>query len=239
MLTLDSSHMCISGDGIGFWVSNFQLLFRQFYFTAYEYIRKVLGPSSLVYEYLGPKHGEMVRSFCAGGGASCASQFFTVPINIIGQRMMVESNAGPNSRVTALSMSRTIHREGGVMGFYRGFGASIIQFAPTSGLWWMLYDQYKLALFSTVPDGLLGSAHTGILSAVAGLASGTTTVVITNPLDVVRTRLQVEAKDGKLTNMRTQFKTIFAEDGVRGFYKVINDGPSNDRKNCFHVVAAC
>lgn len=204
----------------GFLVSNFQLLFRQFYFTAYEYIRQVMGPSSLVYQYLGASRGEFVRDFAAGGCASCASQFFTVPINIVGQRMMVETNAGAGAQISAIRMARTIYREDGLRGFYRGFGASVIQFAPTSGLWWALYAQYKIGLFAVVPDGLLGSAHDATFSAVAGLASGVSTVVITNPLDMVRTRLQVEAREGKLTNMRTQFKTIWQEGGVRGFFKV-------------------
>ncbi|CAM9506191.1 unnamed protein product, partial [Scytosiphon promiscuus] len=78
----------------GFWISSTSLVFRQVYFTTYEVVRHHLGPNSDVYERLGPERGELVRNMSAGAASSTVMQFFTVPLDIVGQRMMVDRPTG-------------------------------------------------------------------------------------------------------------------------------------------------
>jgi Mitochondrial carrier protein len=39
-----------------------------------------------------------------------------------------------------------VYANGGVRGFYRGFVAAIVQFAPTSAVWWSAYGVYKVSI---------------------------------------------------------------------------------------------
>lgn len=53
------------------------------------------------------------------------------------------------------------------------------------------------------------------IQAVAGTLGGFTTTVITNPLDIVRARLQVQ----RLDSMCQAFKILWVEEGLRMFAK--------------------
>jgi Mitochondrial carrier protein len=43
-----------------------------------------------------------------------------------------------------------VYANGGLRGFYRGFVAAIVQFAPTSALWWSAYGVYKVSFYVTL-----------------------------------------------------------------------------------------
>ena len=109
----------------------------------------------------------------------------------------------------------------GLRGFFRGYLASIITFCPNSAIWWLVYSgtrRLQTSLF--VPQYLSCSPvfcrglrfrcaictkprATGeheviiynslmlFIQAVSGFFAGAVSAVATNPLDVVRTRLQV------------------------------------------------
>lgn len=47
--------------------------------------------------------------------------------------------------VSAVQIVRVILKEEGVMGLYRGFGASIITYVPSSAIWWGCYGEATLA----------------------------------------------------------------------------------------------
>lgn len=53
------------------------------------------------------------------------------------------------------------------------------------------------------------------IQTVAGTLGGFTTTIITNPLDVVRARLQVQ----RIETMRRAFRDLWIEEGVRMFSK--------------------
>lgn len=83
----------------GFWVSSFNLVFRQVYFTTFEVLREVVGPGSAAYGLLGPRYGELARNLAAGAGAQVVFQSFTVPLDVVTQRMMLAGAAGaPDGR---------------------------------------------------------------------------------------------------------------------------------------------
>jgi solute carrier family 25 protein 44 len=53
------------------------------------------------------------------------------------------------------------------------------------------------------------------IQTMAGTLGGFSTVIITNPLDIVRARLQVQ----RLESMRQAFKDLWVEEGLRMFSK--------------------
>ncbi|CAM9210750.1 unnamed protein product [Choristocarpus tenellus] len=221
----------------GFWISSGTLIFRQVYFTTYEIIRHRLGPGSATYERLGEKRGEVVRNMTAGAGSSSLMQIFSVPLDIISQRMMVHqkgATGGPRGEVSLMagnnvSIRQTVwevYKESGLAGFYRGFHISVLQFAPTSAIWWTAYGLYSEAIEDVVKH-LPGTDQLSVdqrrvgTQAAAGLCTGTTTVLLTNPLDVLRTRLQVEGRRGDNRTIRSEFRTLMKEDGRMGLLRGI------------------
>lgn len=75
--------------------------------------------------------------------------------------------------------------------------------APTLQIWWAAYGVYSRAfvralgnLPAPLPQDLTQQQRQVVGQAAAGFCTGMTTVVLTNPLDVLRTRLQVEGRRG-------------------------------------------
>ncbi|CAN0563911.1 unnamed protein product, partial [Ectocarpus sp. 12 AP-2014] len=106
-----------------------------------------------------------------------------------------------------------------------GFGISVLQFAPTSAIWWAAYGVYSRTfvralgnLPDPVPELTAQQRQVGG-QAAAGFCTGMTTVLLTNPLDVLRTRLQVEGRRGDDRTIASEYRILMAESGPRGLMK--------------------
>lgn len=132
---------------------------------------------------------------------------------------------------------RLIYQRDGYRGFYRGYVASLCAYVPNSALWWGLYTVYQgnctlqliLQLESTSSDNISHACPSAdelikllpgwfshlCIQAMAGTLGGFTTTIITNPLDIVRARLQVQ----RLDNMFSAFRILWIEEGLHMFTK--------------------
>lgn len=117
-----------------------------------------------------------------------------------------------------------ILRTEGAKGFFSGSGATAIRDAPYAGLYVVLYEQCKLRLSQLNGVSPLGdivtknmgtsvAIGTNFLSGV--LAAGLATA-ITNPFDVVKTRLQL--MPSKYGNMVKASRQLIKEDGYRSLF---------------------
>lgn len=161
----------------GFMVSCFGLFSGQCYITTYELVRARTS-----------EYSTALRGFLAGGLASVVGQTITVPVDIVSQKLMVQ---GQGDQKYKLKGSKAIFSEiivkHGPVGLYKGYFASLMTYAPSSAIWWSSYGLYTGILGSLVPEGTL---HMLVL-APSGVCAGVTAATLTNPLDIVRTRLQV------------------------------------------------
>ncbi|KAJ7065308.1 mitochondrial carrier protein RIM2 [Mycena amicta] len=138
----------------------------------------------------------------------------TNPIWVVKTRLQLES--GPKGGTgTALGGSwgtiRTIIRDEGIRGFYKGLSASYL--GVTEGtIQWVLYERLKRLTAGTDLEwlGMMGSA--GAAKCVASL--------ITYPHEVIRTRLRQPKVDGivKYTGLMQTLRLIIAEEGARRLY---------------------
>ena len=88
---------------------------------------------------------------------------------------------------SATTIIKEIWKTYGLRGFYRGYLISILTFGPSSSIWWGSYAAYSNLLSKIVPT----STPPLLAQAVAGATAGFTSAVLINPVDVVRTRMQV------------------------------------------------
>ena len=193
--------------------------------------------------------------FLAGLIADVASITLYVPGDVIVQRLQL-----PNSPYTSfLDASRKIYQREGVAGFYRGFNATLVTSAIASAIWWLAYERSKERLYRW--DEKRREAHGEVAASVqhrpgslwaaltevnrmpqlaAGFIAGTVTSSIINPLDVVKTRLQVQdsthpASGGKAAKGRYRsfvhgLRQVYLEEGMRGYVrglvpKLVSRGP--------------
>ncbi|CAL1604740.1 unnamed protein product [Knipowitschia caucasica] len=217
----------------GFMVNSFTLISGQAYITTYELARKYVSRYS---------QDNTLKSLVAGGSASLVAQSITVPIDVVSQQLMMQGQeghptrfslnksdpaAGAKSRRVFFGPTRDIMAQilavDGVRGFYRGYVASLLTYIPNSAVWWPFYHFYAEQLSRIAPSDC---PHL-VLQAVAGPLAAVTASTVTNPMDVVRARVQVEGRSSVVET----FKQLVSEEGVWGLTKglsarILSSGPT-------------
>lgn len=205
----------------GFWVSSVQIISGVFYIATYEGMRHILS------QYNAP---QSVKALVGGGAASLVGQTVIVPFDVLSQHLMVlglvdrcspkkatlnplgiKFDAARSKFRTTLDIAQIIYRTDGFRGFYRGYVASVCTYVPNSALWWTFYHLYQDELELLLPM----SVSRLFIQCVAGTLGGFTTTIITNPMDTIRARLQVQRTD---TMLKT-FQLLWKEDGMFMFSK--------------------
>lgn len=230
---LDACRKIYKVEGIGglyrgFWISSIQTVSGVFYVSTYEGMRHILGQSDVIGNI-----DSRVKALIAGGAASLVGQTIVVPFDVLSQHLMVlginynkrgryidQMGINPLGLILEPGKSRTqisadiirlIYRRDGYRGFYRGYVASLCAYVPNSALWWGLYTSYQDELLKLFPEWV---SHL-FIQAIAGTLGGFTTTIITNPLDIVRARLQVQ----RLDSMFNTFKVLWVEERLQMFTK--------------------
>lgn len=116
--------------------------------------------------------------------AGClASLLIYTPMEVVKQRAMVTRGAD------SASILRSLLRDEGAAGLYRGLGAAALTWAPYFSLYFYAYEALTGRLFG-VPAGEQPPFATAL---GCGLVAGIGASSLTNPFDVVKTRMQVGA----------------------------------------------
>lgn len=110
-----------------------------------------------------------------------------------------------------------IVRNLGLMGLYKGASACLLRDVPFSAIYFPTYNHLKRDYFGESPTKKLGILQLLTAGAIAGMPAA----YLTTPCDVIKTRLQVEARKGEAsyTSLRQCASTVFKEEGFRAFFK--------------------
>lgn len=57
----------------------------------------------------------------------------------VSQKLMVQGYSGHQKYNGGLDVARKIIKSDGIRGLYRGFGLSVMTYAPSSAVWWASY----------------------------------------------------------------------------------------------------
>ncbi len=168
------------------------------------------------------KNGTSVGTkFVAGSIAGATSKLLFSPL----ERMKLVSQLGEANGV--FDSFRVIHRERGWRGFWKGSLPMVVRIVPSKGVLFACSDTYRDLLASLYFSGKSAENRYSrqrnlILPAwmhsVAGALAGTTSVVVTFPLDTLRTRIAGSLDGNQLGMVRTARKML-AEEGIRAFYR--------------------
>lgn len=165
---------------------------------------------------------ECLVHLCAGAAAEVVGLSLYLPLDIISQRVQAQALPGrPPPRQYhqmrfkrfdgGVQVARLIAREDGLKGFWRGFGVSVGSQVPASAVSMMGYEWFKGQLPQRLPMLTEGHPATHV---IAGGLAGTLAVVVTNPVDVLKTRMQVSQENKSLSHLVNE---LMVADGVKGF----------------------
>lgn len=142
---------------------------------------------------------------------------FTNPLEIVKIRLQVQGEVAKTVEGAPKRSAMWIVRNLGLMGLYKGASACLLRDVPFSAIYFPTYSHLKKDLFGESPTKKLGVVQLLTAGAIAGMPAA----YLTTPCDVIKTRLQVEARKGEATytGLRHAAKTIWKEEGFRAFFK--------------------
>ena len=189
-----------------------------FYYTTYDEMKEIMQTSS-------NPHIQSFAPFISGSLARMVAAALTSPLELM-RTMMQHRNHGKN----VFSLLRHEFRSRGFLSLWRGLSPSLWRDVPFSGIYWLGYERLsKLAkahLFQLDPATPAAEVPVSVSFSsafIAGAVSGSVAAAVTTPMDVVKTRRQVDLySDGAntLTSKRTfsLLRRIAAEEGVGALF---------------------
>ena len=145
----------------------------------------------------GTVHMTTLGAALTGGLARGLAAMLSCPITVVKTRMEYVPSAATASSIRIPQYANTldalvsIARTEGIRGLYRGLGPTILSNAPFSALYYAFYTrlQARLRESGTISNNTVVNFASGTIAAVAA-------TLITQPADVVRTRVQLGVGGG-------------------------------------------
>jgi len=135
------------------------------------------------------------------------------------QRLQVQGSIQNAEFKNTFHAAKVIFQREGWKGMFASVNSAILRDAPFAAIYFSGYESFKKMLRDRKKDGTL---HSGSYL-LSGACAGGVAAALTNPLDVLKTRLQTQAALGTLrySGFLHAVRTIFQEEGVRGFTRGI------------------
>ncbi|XP_019190573.1 PREDICTED: solute carrier family 25 member 44-like [Ipomoea nil] len=198
---------------------------RALYMGALEMTKSSVGTAAVRLGF-SEASAAAIANAAAGLNASMAAQVVWTPIDVVSQRLMVQGagNGGFKSYSGGLDAFRNIIYNHGVKGLYRGFGVSILTYAPSSAVWWASYSVSHRVIWERTKKAEGKAASVAVQGLSAAVASGVSAIV-TMPMDTIKTRMQVLDGGEGNNNMRRPptvvqtVRNLVKESGFCGCYR--------------------
>lgn len=147
------------------------------YLTTYDAARKWCDAH-------GAQGNPLAHLACAFA-AEAASCVFWVPIDVIKERMQAQPPSLTGRYRSSFDGVQTVFANESIRGLYRGYLSTLASFGPFSAVYFMTFEALKpLVSGNHAPSVGQTMISAGIANAIAALT--------TNPLELVKTRLQVQ-----------------------------------------------
>ncbi|PFH61743.1 hypothetical protein XA68_16363 [Ophiocordyceps unilateralis] len=179
------------------------------FFSTYEKAKSVLSrgnalPSAVVYA-------------SASAVAETASCLVLSPAEVIKQnaQMLRRNTSSSSSSVQAF-------RQLGIRRLFSGYPALVARNLPFTGLQFPIYEHVRARLRERAPSAAdPGLVETGVTAGLSAGSAGAVAAFLTTPVDVVKTRIMVEAGrgDGPKPGSWSVCKTVWRQKGLRGFFR--------------------
>ncbi|GKZ00245.1 hypothetical protein MPSEU_000977400 [Mayamaea pseudoterrestris] len=168
----------------------------------------------------------------AGFSGGIVSTTLLLPLDVVKVRLQVnESTTRNGRRLGTMSVFRSIVRHEGIVGLYQGWLPAVIGSSVSWGGYFYVYERLKRSLVDYKTETHNSSIPTSqVLNSfdhfVLACSAGGIMVAITNPIWLVKTRMQLQMKKtGELHNIKPYngmvdaIRRIVQEEGYLALYK--------------------
>ncbi|XP_039122492.1 mitochondrial carrier protein CoAc1 [Dioscorea cayenensis subsp. rotundata] len=171
-----------------------------------------------------------IKELIAGGAAGGFSKSAVAPLERV--KILMQTRTSEFKSLGIFQSLNKVKQQEGILGFYKGNGASVLRIVPYAALHFMTYEQYRCWILNNCPS--LGSGPS--IDLLAGSAAGGTAVLCTYPLDLARTKLAYEMANTRIGNslsynaqpsyngIKDVFRSVYMEGGLRSLYRGV--GPT-------------
>ncbi|XP_058787713.1 probable mitochondrial adenine nucleotide transporter BTL3 [Vicia villosa] len=212
----------------GFWKGNLLNIlrtapFKAVNFSAYDTYRKQL------LRFSGNEETTNFERFIAGAAAGVTATIICLPLDTIRTKIVAP---GGETLGGVIGAFQHMIRTEGIFSLYKGLVPSLISMAPSSAVFYGVYDMLKSSYLHS-PEGMqriqnlhkqgqelsafdqleLGPVRTLLYGAIAGACAEAATY----PFEVVRRQLQLQVQSTKLSSLAT-FVKIVEQGGVSALY---------------------
>jgi solute carrier family 25 uncoupling protein 8/9 len=156
--------------------------------------------------------------FISGGVAASIAEICTIPLDTAKVRMQLQNKATGIKYTNAFQCMGTIAKEEGALALWKGLAPGILR--------QMVFASIRIGLYEPVRNVYHGGKQgdPSLLTKIAaGLTTGCVGIMIANPTDLVKVRVQAEGRLPPGTAKRYKgtidaFRTIARVEGFRGLW---------------------
>lgn len=194
------------------------------YFATYEAVRKTLAPTQRSDGDVHPG-----ATAIAGICATIVGDGIMTPLDVVKQRMQLSARSTYSS---VWQCTQQVLQHHGIAAFYAGYRATLLMNIPFTAVYFSGYETAKKLIMDWrhIDD----SQFSATSHCLAGAAAGATAAAATNPLDVVKTRLQTQGEVGarRYRGLTDALSSIRVEEGYTGLMRGVRP------RVLFHMPAA-
>jgi solute carrier family 25, member 33/36 len=166
------------------------------------------------------------KNFVAGGLAGTIGAALTCPLEVVKTRLQSSLYQKEIVRGNIVSYTTrhifgvvealvTIKRTEGIRALWKGLGPNLIGVVPARSIYFSVYTKGKHFYTS-----LIGKENS-LVHTISAATAGTTTAVFTNPIWLIKTRMQLQSESAGVLykNSLDCFKKVVKTEGVKGLYR--------------------
>lgn len=160
---------------------------------------------------------DSLYSFFLGSIAGCIGATVVYPIDLVKTRMQAQKHKALYNN--SMDCFRKIIKAEGLKGLYSGLGAQLVGVAPEKAIKLTVND-----LVRKIGSDPESGSITMSWEIAAGMSAGACQVILTNPLEIVKIRLQMQGgskavNPGEIPHKRLNASQIIRQLGLKGLYK--------------------
>ena len=190
------------------------------YFGTYESMKRFLLEHSTFF-----REHKNLAYMISGSTAEFMGSLVFVPSELVKCRFQTQSQTMDGSRMKTFQAFCQVARSDGIRGLFRGYSATMVRDIPYSMTQFLLYEVLKKSVLKRKIEQLrqtqdfdIQKVKLGFIESIlVGGTAGAVAASLTNPIDVVKTRLQTSPsyKGGFLS----MFSNIKQNEGWGGFFR--------------------
>lgn len=159
---------------------------------------------------------ETVIQLFAGGTAGTVGAIVTCPLEVIKTRLQSSAKATLNvDKHSMIKCFKTIVRNEGWKALFKGLGPNLVGNAPSRAIYFSTYSSVK----GLLNRSFINHSEHPLIHMTSAASAGFVSCTATNPIWVVKTRLQLSKKS---MTVRQCMINIWSTSGFLGFYKGIS-----------------